>query len=166
MFWLANSAKFEFSILNVNSWSTFKSKMFIARFWHVFSEFDNQIKKQDSPVAALAKYRVMASIFPPFLIKKCPPNVIFTDHTGWWFSNLDDSFHAQDLTDCCKGYENSVLLIEKTLKEQVFYIKLQNLLEFISFLMEYQYLILISFVQCFYPALFQQLFMASSACIK
>ncbi|XP_025095344.1 esterase OVCA2-like isoform X2 [Pomacea canaliculata] len=68
----------------------------------------------------IKKYADLVFITAP---NQVPPlssdkEVIEGDHTGWWFSNLDDSFHAQDRTDCCKGYENSVLLIEKTLKEQ------------------------------------------------
>ena len=41
------------------------------------------------------------------------------DSTGWWFSRQDDYFHAQDLSDCCKGYDESLQLILETIKEQV-----------------------------------------------
>ncbi|XP_039265729.2 esterase OVCA2-like [Styela clava] len=30
------------------------------------------------------------------------------DQYGWWFSSPDDTYHAQNHTDCCKGYEQSI----------------------------------------------------------
>eukprot|EP00105_Crassostrea_gigas_P032548 XP_011455589.1 PREDICTED: esterase OVCA2 [Crassostrea gigas] len=40
------------------------------------------------------------------------------DQRGWWFSAPDDSYMAQDYTECCKGYEESVEVIKKALIEQ------------------------------------------------
>mgnify|MGYP000376198579 FL=1 len=41
---------------------------------------------------------------------------------GWWFSQADSSYAAQDYTDCCKGYKESVELVEKVFKEEVSYV--------------------------------------------
>ncbi|KAK7493230.1 hypothetical protein BaRGS_00015567, partial [Batillaria attramentaria] len=40
------------------------------------------------------------------------------DQMGWWFSRQDDYFHAQDQTNCHKGYEESLQLIQNTISEQ------------------------------------------------
>lgn len=40
------------------------------------------------------------------------------DDRGWWFSSQDNTYMAQDYTDCCKGYEESLELIKKTFEEQ------------------------------------------------
>ena len=39
--------------------------------------------------------------------------------TGWWFSSPDRSYMAQNFTDCCPGYQESVDLIVDTFKTQV-----------------------------------------------
>lgn len=44
---------------------------------------------------------------------------VVVDQRGWWFSAPDDSYMAQDYTDCCKGYTESVEVIKKALIEQV-----------------------------------------------
>ena len=44
---------------------------------------------------------------------------VVVDQRGWWFSAPDDSYMAQDYTDCCKGYAESVEVIKKALIEQV-----------------------------------------------
>ncbi|XP_035695440.1 esterase OVCA2-like [Branchiostoma floridae] len=40
------------------------------------------------------------------------------DQYGWWYSSNDDSFHAQDYTDVCKGFDQSVEVVKKVFKEQ------------------------------------------------
>ncbi|XP_048756066.2 esterase OVCA2-like [Ostrea edulis] len=40
------------------------------------------------------------------------------DQRGWWFSSSDDKYVAQDFTDCCKGYHESVQVIKQALVEQ------------------------------------------------
>ncbi|ESP03179.1 hypothetical protein LOTGIDRAFT_224587 [Lottia gigantea] len=40
------------------------------------------------------------------------------DQRGWWFSRSDDYFRAQDETDCCKGYEESLDVIKKAFISQ------------------------------------------------
>jgi hypothetical protein len=40
------------------------------------------------------------------------------DQKGWWFSRQDAYFMAQDKTDCCKGYEESLEVIKKAFEEQ------------------------------------------------
>ncbi|XP_061180389.1 esterase OVCA2-like isoform X2 [Saccostrea echinata] len=40
------------------------------------------------------------------------------DQRGWWFSSPDDQYTAQDYTDCCKGYKESLEIIEKAFREQ------------------------------------------------
>lgn len=47
------------------------------------------------------------------------PWTIIVDQRGWWFSAPDDSYMAQDYTECCKGYEESVEVIKRALMEQV-----------------------------------------------
>lgn len=37
---------------------------------------------------------------------------------GWWFSKEDNSYMAQDFTDCCKGYEESLEVIKQTIQEE------------------------------------------------
>lgn len=57
------------------------------------------------------------------------PWTIIVDQRGWWFSAPDDSYMAQDYTECCKGYEESVEVIKKALVEQVrknFFARLEN----------------------------------------
>lgn len=38
---------------------------------------------------------------------------------GWWFSKEDSTYMAQDYTDCCKGYQESIDMVEKVFQEQV-----------------------------------------------
>lgn len=51
------------------------------------------------------------------------PNVI-PDHendkelTGWWFSRADQSYLAQEVTECCDGFEKSLDVIAEALREQ------------------------------------------------
>lgn len=52
-------------------------------------------------------------------ISKEWPWTMIVDQRGWWFSAPDDSYMAQDYTECCKGYEESVEVIKKALVEQV-----------------------------------------------
>ncbi|KAK3580578.1 hypothetical protein CHS0354_002672 [Potamilus streckersoni] len=40
------------------------------------------------------------------------------DQLGWWFSHVNDYYHAQDYTDCCKGFQESLDTIKKTFHEQ------------------------------------------------
>ncbi|XP_029641670.1 esterase OVCA2 isoform X3 [Octopus sinensis] len=40
------------------------------------------------------------------------------DERGWWFSREDKYFHAQEETNCCIGYEQSIEMIKNVLKEQ------------------------------------------------
>ncbi|KAK7109005.1 esterase OVCA2-like isoform X2 [Littorina saxatilis] len=40
------------------------------------------------------------------------------DSMGWWFSRQDDCYHAQELSDCCKGYDQSLKLVQETIKEK------------------------------------------------
>ncbi|KAL8609858.1 hypothetical protein ACOMHN_020693 [Nucella lapillus] len=40
------------------------------------------------------------------------------ESSGWWFSRPDDYFHAQDPSDCCKGYDLSLQTILQAVKEQ------------------------------------------------
>ncbi|KAK6166140.1 hypothetical protein SNE40_022903 [Patella caerulea] len=40
------------------------------------------------------------------------------EQRGWWFSRQDDYFMAQDKTDCCKGYEESLDVIKQAFIEQ------------------------------------------------
>ncbi|XP_062572307.1 esterase OVCA2-like isoform X1 [Saccostrea cucullata] len=40
------------------------------------------------------------------------------DQRGWWFSSPDDQYMAQDYTDCCKGYQESLDTIERAFIEQ------------------------------------------------
>ncbi|XP_074659693.1 esterase OVCA2-like isoform X2 [Tubulanus polymorphus] len=39
------------------------------------------------------------------------------DQRGWWFSTPDDYYRPQDDTDCCKGFDDSLKLIEQTIVE-------------------------------------------------
>ncbi|ELT98892.1 hypothetical protein CAPTEDRAFT_223070 [Capitella teleta] len=41
-----------------------------------------------------------------------------TEQFGWWFSTNDDSFHAQDYSDQCKGYEQSLEVVRTAFREQ------------------------------------------------
>lgn len=38
--------------------------------------------------------------------------------SGWWFSRPDNYFHAQDPSDCCRGYDLSLETIVQAIKEQ------------------------------------------------
>lgn len=40
------------------------------------------------------------------------------DERGWWFSKQDKSYMAQDYTDCCNGFDESIELVKKTFLEQ------------------------------------------------
>ncbi|XP_069111108.1 esterase OVCA2-like [Argopecten irradians] len=40
------------------------------------------------------------------------------DQMGWWFSREDDYYMAQDYTDCCKGYKESLEVVAQAIKEQ------------------------------------------------
>ncbi|XP_060086121.1 esterase OVCA2-like [Ylistrum balloti] len=40
------------------------------------------------------------------------------DQMGWWFSREDDYYMAQDYTDCCKGYKESLDVVTQAFKEQ------------------------------------------------
>ncbi|XP_013419337.1 esterase OVCA2-like [Lingula anatina] len=40
------------------------------------------------------------------------------DQRGWWFSREDDYFRAQDDTDCCKGFDQSLQTIQQAFQEQ------------------------------------------------
>ncbi|XP_033762026.1 esterase OVCA2-like isoform X2 [Pecten maximus] len=40
------------------------------------------------------------------------------DQMGWWFSRKDDYYMAQDYTDCCKGYKESLDVVAQAIKEQ------------------------------------------------
>ncbi|KAL4222813.1 Ovarian cancer-associated protein 2 [Mactra antiquata] len=40
------------------------------------------------------------------------------DERGWWFSQADRTYMAQDYTDCCPGYDESVELIKKTFEDE------------------------------------------------
>ena len=39
---------------------------------------------------------------------------ILQDQRGWWFSRENDYFKADDATDCDKGFESSLGMIERT----------------------------------------------------
>ena len=39
---------------------------------------------------------------------------IFQDQRGWWFSRENDYFKADDVSDCDKGFEGSLELIQRT----------------------------------------------------
>ena len=56
---------------------------------------------------------------PQRLIKFFYGFVSFLEQQGWWFSKNDDTYMAQDYTDCCKGYKESLEVIKKTMMEQV-----------------------------------------------
>ncbi|XP_064613787.1 esterase OVCA2-like isoform X2 [Liolophura sinensis] len=43
---------------------------------------------------------------------------ISSDQRGWWFSRPDDYFRAQDITDCDKGFRESVDVVCKCFKEE------------------------------------------------
>ena len=49
------------------------------------------------------------------------PNKLFfrsrQDGRGWWFSRENDYFKSNDETDCDKGFDTSLELIEKTFQE-------------------------------------------------
>ena len=38
--------------------------------------------------------------------------------TGWWFSKPDQSYLAQEVTDCCDGFEKSLDVIAEALRDQ------------------------------------------------
>ncbi|OWF53579.1 esterase OVCA2-like [Mizuhopecten yessoensis] len=40
------------------------------------------------------------------------------DQMGWWFSQEDDFYMAQDYTDCCKGYKESLDTVTQVFQEQ------------------------------------------------
>ncbi|XP_053373634.1 esterase OVCA2-like [Mercenaria mercenaria] len=40
------------------------------------------------------------------------------DDRGWWFSKGDNTYMAQDYTDCSKGFDESVELVKKTFEEE------------------------------------------------
>lgn len=40
------------------------------------------------------------------------------DQMGWWFSAADRTYMAQDYTDCCPGYQESIACLEKVFQEQ------------------------------------------------
>ncbi|XP_052809786.1 esterase OVCA2-like isoform X3 [Mya arenaria] len=38
--------------------------------------------------------------------------------TGWWFSAPDNTYMAQEFTDCCKGYQESLDMVTEVFKTQ------------------------------------------------
>ncbi|XP_041367617.1 esterase OVCA2-like [Gigantopelta aegis] len=40
------------------------------------------------------------------------------DQRGWWFSRADNYYRAQDETECCKGYEESLQVIKQAFADQ------------------------------------------------
>ena len=44
---------------------------------------------------------------------------LFSGQQGWWFSQQDDTYKAQDYTDCCKGYDESLEVIKKSFQDEV-----------------------------------------------
>ena len=43
----------------------------------------------------------------------------FSGLQGWWFSQQDNTYKAQDYTDCCKGYDESLEVIKKSFEDEV-----------------------------------------------
>ncbi|XP_067667059.1 esterase OVCA2-like [Haliotis asinina] len=41
-----------------------------------------------------------------------------SDERGWWFSQEDDTYNAQEVSQCCKGYDESVEFVKQSLVEQ------------------------------------------------
>ncbi|WAQ93549.1 OVCA2-like protein [Mya arenaria] len=41
--------------------------------------------------------------------------------TGWWFSAPDNTYMAQEFTDCCKGYQESLDMVTEVFKTQFSY---------------------------------------------
>ncbi|XP_071111444.1 esterase OVCA2-like [Haliotis cracherodii] len=41
-----------------------------------------------------------------------------SDERGWWFSHEDDSYSAQDVSECCKGCDESVEMVKRSILEQ------------------------------------------------
>ena len=71
-------------------------------------------EKTGSLRKALKNYCEFVIISAPNVI----PNVDSeTPLTGWWFSNADKSYLAQEVSDCCDGFNKSLDVVAKALQE-------------------------------------------------
>jgi len=82
---------------------------------HGYRQNDNSFREKTGA------FRKMVGKYCEFTFIKAPHHVlpmsaedINQDQRGWWFSRENDYFKADDVSDCDKGFESSLDLIQKT----------------------------------------------------